>query len=49
VHPEWMSNYLAAPDVDYRRPRIEELFQTTLRYEYLFGKEAYRDQNWPDE
>ena len=29
------------------RPRIQEVFRTTLRYEYLFWEMAYRGEAWP--
>ena len=45
----WMSSYLDAADIGRRRPRIERIFHTTLRYEYLFWEAAYRGQRWPDE
>lgn len=32
-----------------RMPRADRIFQTTLRYEYLFWEEAYSGQGWPDE
>ena len=45
----WMSSYLDAADIGRRRPRIERIFHTALRYEYLFWEAAYRGQRWPDE
>lgn len=32
-----------------RRKRVEELFLTSLRYEYRFFEAAYRGEQWPDE
>ena len=43
----WMVQHLDAADIGHRRTRIEELFLTTLRYEYLFWEAAYSGEHWP--
>ena len=45
----WLAAHLDAADLGPRRPRIERLFRTTLRYEYLFWQAAYHGSAWPDE
>lgn len=43
----WMGGHLDRADLGHRRARIERLFLTALRYEYLFWEAAYRGQSWP--
>ena len=44
----WMREYLDSVDHGGRRPRIDSLFHTALRYEYLFWEAAYSGESWPD-
>ena len=44
----WLESQLNAADMSARRPRIERLFHTALRYEFLFWEAAYNDIGWPD-
>lgn len=44
----WMGQYLDSADLGNRRPHIERLFLTALRYEYLFWESAYHGEDWPD-
>lgn len=44
----WMGSHLDAAVVGDRRSRIEGIFTTALRYEYLFWEAAYRGERWPD-
>jgi thiaminase/transcriptional activator TenA len=46
---KWMGDYLDEADIGSRRPRIERIFRTALRYECLFWEAAYRGERWPDE
>ncbi|MCI0438260.1 MAG: TenA family protein [Chloroflexi bacterium] len=45
----WMQEYLDRADIGSRRPRIERIFRTALRYEFLFWEAAYYNLPWPDE
>ena len=45
----WMGDHLDRADIGGRRPQIEEIFLTALRYEYLFWEAAYREERWPDQ
>ena len=44
----WLGNHLGGTDGG-RLPRIERVFHSALRYEYLFWEAAYRGEHWPDE
>ena len=44
----WLGNHLDETAA-VRLPRIERVFHTALRYEYLFWEAAYRGEYWPDE
>lgn len=44
----WMGTHLDRAEVGQRRLRIERLFLTALRYEYLFWESAYHGESWPD-
>lgn len=43
----WMGQYLDNADLGKRRPHIEHIFLTALRYEYLFWESAYHGESWP--
>ena len=45
----WMGNHLDSADLGDRRSRIEKIFLTALRYEYMFWEAAYSGQRWPDQ
>ena len=46
----WCKEYLNAADIGGgRRSRIERIFHTALRYEYLFWEAAYNGDSWPDD
>ena len=45
----WMADYLDGAGLEGRMARVEELFVTALRYEYLFWEAAYRGEQWPDQ
>ena len=45
----WLGNHLDGVDIGSRRPRIERIFLTTLRYEYMFWESAYKGERWPDQ
>ena len=44
----WMSGHLDGADLASRQDRIETLFLTALRYEYMFWEAAYRGEKWID-
>ena len=45
----WCEEYLNGADISgARRTRIERVFHTALRYEYLFWEAAYNGDSWPD-
>ena len=44
----WMSDHLDGADLASRQDRIETLFVTALRYEYMFWEAAYRGEKWTD-
>ena len=47
---EWIGGTLDEADIGSRGPRIEQLFVTALRYEYLFFEAAYSPgPGWPDQ
>ena len=46
---QWMGEHLDGADLGGRRTRIDRIFLTTLRYEYLFWESAYRGEHWPDQ
>ncbi len=46
----WIANHLDQADLSHRRARLEQLFRTALRYEYLFWEAAYHGHpGWPDQ
>lgn len=46
---DWLGQYLDTVAPGSQRTRIEEIFRTTLRYEYLFWEAAYHGASrWPD-
>ena len=45
----WMAGHLDGADIGSRGPRIEDIFLTALRYEYLFWEAAYQGDRWPDQ
>ena len=46
----WIATHLDQAGLEHRRARLEYLFHTALRYEYLFWEAAYRGHTgWPDE
>ncbi len=45
----WMGDYLDGLDLRERRPHIDRIFLTALRYEYLFWESAYSGESWPDQ
>jgi thiaminase/transcriptional activator TenA len=45
----WMADYLDRLDTGPREARIERVFVTALRYEYLFWEAAYSGERWPDQ
>ncbi|HJO81156.1 MAG TPA: TenA family protein [SAR202 cluster bacterium] len=45
----WMGQYLDNADPGAWHGRIDELFHTALRYEYLFWQVAYEGDAWPDD
>ena len=55
--PDYLSDFVAwcesivdnADDGGERRARIERVFHTALRYEYLFWEAAYNGDEWPDD
>ena len=44
----WLGNHLDGTDAG-RLHRIDRVFHTALRYEYLFWEAVYRGDHWPDE
>ena len=47
---EWLGAYLDEAASGLQRPRLERLFHTVLRYEYLFWEAAYHSTwRWPDQ
>lgn len=55
--PDYLGDFVAwcesvvdnADDGGERRARIERVFHTALRYEYLFWEAAYNGDKWPDD
>lgn len=45
----WVSDYLEAADLRGREERLDDLFHTALRWEYLFWEAAYHGDPWPDD
>ncbi len=46
----WCEDYLNGANISgERRARIERVFHTALRYEYLFWDAAYNGDAWPDD
>ena len=45
----WIESHLNSLDLAGIRPRMKDVFVTTLRYEYLFWEMAYKGEKWPDE
>jgi len=46
----WLSQHLDHVDIGNQRPRIDRIFHTALRYEYLFWEGAYHgSMPWPDQ
>ena len=43
----WIGDHLDRVDPEHRRDRIDHLFLTALRYEYLFWEAAYNGEGWP--
>ena len=43
----WLGRHLDCADLSGRKDRIEGIFLTTLRYEYLFWEMAYNGEEWP--
>jgi thiaminase/transcriptional activator TenA len=45
----WLGQHLDSAELGSQRPRLERLFRTALRYEYLFWEGAYHGSApWPD-
>ena len=45
----WLGQHLDSAEIGSPRPRIDRIFHTALRYEYLFWEGAYqRSAPWPD-
>lgn len=44
----WMGTALDEADLGPRLPKIEDIFLTALRYEYLFFQAAYAGESWPE-
>lgn len=45
----WMEEYLDGLTLGEQRNRIDRMFLTALRYEYLFWESAYHGESWPDQ
>jgi thiaminase/transcriptional activator TenA len=46
----WIEEHLDQANLEHRRTRLEQIFRTALRYEYLFWEAAYHGHpGWPDE
>ena len=43
----WRGDHLDNADLTGRRQRIERLFLTALRYEYMFWEAACYGEQWP--
>ncbi len=46
---KWMEKHLDSAGGPGRQPRLEHLFLTALRYEYMFWEAAYKGHRWPDQ
>jgi thiaminase/transcriptional activator TenA len=45
----WLGQHLDSAALGHQRPRIDRVFHTALRYEYLFWEAAYHgNARWPD-
>jgi thiaminase/transcriptional activator TenA len=46
----WIGEHLDHAGLEHSRARLEQIFRTALRYEYLFWEAAYHGHSgWPDE
>lgn len=46
----WIGEHLDHAGLSHRRARLEQIFRTALRYEYLFWEAAYHGHpGWPDQ
>jgi thiaminase/transcriptional activator TenA len=46
----WLGQYLDSAELGSHRPRVDRIFHTALRYEYLFWEAAYHGNvHWPDQ
>jgi len=46
----WLCEHLDRAELGHRRTRLEQIFRTALRYEYLFWEAAYHGHpGWPDQ
>jgi thiaminase (transcriptional activator TenA) len=46
----WLGQHLDSTELGSHRPRIDRIFHTALRYEYLFWEGAYHGSaHWPDQ
>ncbi len=45
----WCGDYIDGADLGPNRSRVERVFHTALRYEYMFWDAAYSGSLWPDE
>ena len=43
---EWLRDFIDNADIGNRRPEIERIFRTTLRYEYRFWQSGYHGEEW---
>lgn len=45
----WMGKYLDNAAIGTSHARIDRIFLTALRYEYMFWESAYNGEGWPDQ
>lgn len=45
---DWTGKHLDSADLRGQAERIDRIFLTALRYEYLFWEAAYRGEEWPE-
>jgi thiaminase/transcriptional activator TenA len=46
----WLGQHLDRAELGSHRPRVDRIFHTALRYEYLFWEAAYHgNAHWPDQ
>ena len=45
----WMGTVVDGAESNGTSGRVDDVFLTALRYEYLFFESAYRGESWPDE